>query len=132
MKTEQRTKNKEQSQNKQKRKLLIISFALALCSLSCAAFAANYDIKQMTPEIREALAGRQQRYSELQSAKRAGIARETSQGFVECRTNGSLCSAENHDREVIYNAIAEQNGLGQAGVSQVQRAFAETIRERGN
>lgn len=108
----------------------ICLWSLVFSLLSAAAFAANYDIKEMTPEVREALAGRQTRYSELQQAKKSGGARENSQGYVDCFRNESLCSAENHDRQTIYRTIANQNGLGSAGLSQIQRAFAETIRER--
>lgn len=106
--------------------------ALLIFAIGTAnAFAANYDIKQMTPEIKRAIEGRQNRYGELQAAKHSGQARENEQGYVDCSANQSLCSAENHDRQIIYRAIADQNELGSAGLSQVQRAFAETIRERG-
>ncbi len=102
--------------------------ALVFSLWSVAAFAANYDIREMTPEVREALAGRQARYSELQSAKRAGAVRENSEGLVS--GSGGLVNAENHDRMVIYQTIATQNNLGPAGLSQIKRAFSETIRER--
>ena len=105
-------------------------FIAALLLISQTAFAENYDIKQMTPEVHQAINGRQTRYDELQSAKRSSVAKENVQGYVDCSANTALCSAENHDRQVIYKAIAEQNDLGQAGLSQIQRAFAETIRER--
>ena len=117
---------------------LLCLWSLAFCLLALSgvegwaptAYAANYDIKEMTPEAREALAGRQTRYAELQQAKKSGATSENSDGYVNCAQNESLCSAENHDRQTIYRTIAEQNELGGAGLSQIQRAFAETIRER--
>ena len=107
---------------------LLWSLVFGLCSFT--AFAANYDLKEKTPEIQQAIDGRQSRYTELQQAKQSGGARENIQGYVDCFRNESLCSAENYDRQAIYRAIADQNNLGQAGLSQIQRAFAETIRER--
>ena len=82
----------------------------------------------MTPEVREALAGRQTRYSELQAAKRSGAISENNEGLVS--GNSDLARAENRDRLVIYQTIADQNNLGSAGLSQIKRTFAETIRER--
>ncbi len=137
--TDYRLKTKDcglQTKTKHKKPKSLRSSVFGLLSLlvfslqSFAAFAANYDIKEMTPQVREALAGRQSRYSELQQAKQSGGARENSNGYVDCFRNESLCSAENHDRQTIYRTIADQNGLGAAGLSQIQRAFAETIRER--
>lgn len=112
----------------------ITAFLLATSSflLSATAFcwAANYDFKQMTPEIQQALKERQSRYHQLQSLKQAGVVGENNKGYV---TNlkesdaaaGALASAENRDRRVIYEALAEQNQLGNTGLLEVQRAFAE-------
>ena len=108
-------------------KTILIAAAFCLVS-SFSGFAGEYDIKQMTPEVREALAGRQSRYSELQTAKRSGAVSENGEGLVS--GNSPLVGAENHDRLVIYQTIADQNGLGSSGLSQIKRAFAETIRER--
>ncbi|HCM42104.1 MAG TPA: DUF1318 domain-containing protein [Candidatus Omnitrophota bacterium] len=106
----------------------ILSFIAAVSLISQIGFAANYDIREMTPEIKNALSGRQARYAELQAAKNTGAIRENNEGLVS--GNFPLVSAENRDRMVIYRAIAEQNNLGSAGLPQIQRAFAETIRER--
>ncbi len=110
------------------RTALVLLWAIGYGLWAFAAYAASYDIKQMTPEVREALAGRQARYSELQAAKHSGAASENSEGLVS--GNSPLVSAENHDRLVIYQTIADQNGLGSSGLSQIKSAFAETIRER--
>jgi len=106
----------------------VILFSLVFGLWSFSAFASNYDIKEMTPEVKNALSGRQARYAELQAAKNTGAIRENNEGLVS--GNFPLVSAENRDRMVIYRAIADQNNLGSAGLPQIQRAFAETIRER--
>ncbi len=126
----QTTDHRLQTKSKAKKtKLIFISLWSLVFSLqSFAAFAANYDIKEMTPEVKSALAGRQARYSELQAVKRSVVIHGNNEGWVS--GNSPLVGAENRDRMVIYRAIAEQNNLGAAGLSQIQRAFAETIRER--
>ncbi len=108
----------------------ILTWSVVLGAWSASAYGASYDIKETTPEIQQAINGRQLRFTELQQAKQSGGARENSQGYVDCFRNESLCAAENHDRQTIYRAIADQNNLGKAGISQIQLAFAETIRER--
>ncbi len=108
----------------------ILSFIAIASLVSQIGFAANYDIREMTPEVKNALSGRQARYAELQSAKRAGAIQENNEGLVS--GNSPLVNPENRDRLVIYRAIADQNGLGAGGLDQIKRAFAETIREREN
>lgn len=109
-------------------KKLLAVFLIITSVTMPSVLAANYDIKQMTPEIKRAIEGRQSRYTELQVAKQAGTVRENSQGLVS--GNSGLVNAENKDRMVIYRAIVEQNNLGAAGLDLVQKTFAETIRER--
>ncbi len=108
--------------------LLLSLWSLVFGLWSLAAFAANYDIKEMTPEVREALAGRQSRHSALQVAKQSGAITENSEGLVS--GSSELVNAENNDRLVIYQTIADQNELGAGGLAQIKAAFAETIRER--
>jgi uncharacterized protein YdbL (DUF1318 family) len=94
-------------------------------------FAGQYDLKEMTPEVRQALANRQQRYDELQQLKASGQVGENNQGYVEAlKGGGGLAGAENQDRRVIYNAIVSQNNFGPGGLAQVQRAFAEVQRDK--
>lgn len=106
----------------------ILSFIAIASLFSQVGFAANYDIREMTPEVKNALAGRQSRYAELQAAKQSGAVRENNEGLVS--GNSGLVSAENNDRMVIYRTIAQQNNLGAEGLELVKKAFAETIRER--
>ncbi len=44
------------------------------------------------------------------------------------RETGVLVLAENRDREVIYQAIADQNQLGPDGLTQVHSVFGEVQR----
>ena len=107
----------------------LILIAAVFCMMgSIAAYAGEYDIKQMTPEVREALAGRQSRYAELQAAKKSGAVSENDEGLVS--GNPELAGAENHDRLVIYQTIADQNNLGSGGLEIIKKTFAQTIRER--
>lgn len=98
------------------------------------AFAAQYDIKEMTPSIQQALAGRQSRYDPLQAFKSQGLVGENHSGYVEALGDSGevqgLVAQENTDRRVIYQAIVEQNGLGPEGAKQVEAVFAEVQRNR--
>lgn len=116
-------------------------FCAFFCFLFCLAeimpplFAAkNYDIKQMTPAIQQALANRKARYPELQRLKAEGSLGENREGFITALNSSSgadgLASAENSDRQVIYQAIVDQNGLGAGGLAQVKIVFAEVQREK--
>lgn len=108
-------------------KHLLIAAVFCLMG-SFSGFAGEYDIKQMTPAVQQALSGRQSRYAELQASKQSGAVVENTEGLVS--GNSPLVNAENNDRLVIYQTIADQNGLGSSGLAQIKRAFAETIRER--
>lgn len=107
--------------------LLMLSFATHL-------LAAQYDIQQMTPQIEQALANRQARYSQIQQLKDGGVLGEDNQGTVkvlkEFPEADSLAAAENSDRRVIYQAIVGQNNLGPGGLAAVQTVFAEVQRDK--
>ncbi len=96
--------------------------------------AAGYDYKTMTPDIKKALQNRQTRYHQLQSMKQEGVIGENNKGYVtDLKNNTSastLATAENRDRRVLYEALAEQNRLGNAGLLEVQRAFAAVQKEK--
>lgn len=110
--------------------ILKISAVLFL-ALQPLAFAGQYDIKEMTPEVSRALENRKNRYSDLQSAKASGLVGENNQGLVSSLKGPTpLVSAENADRSVIYQAIVEQNGFGPGGLAQVQKAFADVQRDK--
>ena len=44
----------------------------------------------------------------------------------------SLTTAENQDRRVLYETLAEQNKLGSTGLLEIQRAFAEVRKEKAH
>lgn len=111
-------------------------FALLLTAVTCAplVWAGSYDIKEMTGEIKNALSGRQDRYSQLKQLKSDGAAGENNQGYVEALSAAakSVANAENADRRVIYSAIVQQNNLGGSGLAQVQKVFAEVQRDKAS
>lgn len=116
---------------------IYVSF-LAVCFVLLTAMpfgmAANYDFKKMTPEIEQAVKNRQARYHRLQDLKQEGLIGENNKGYVanlkDDAAAGALVTAENKDRRVLYEALAEQNMLGSAGLLEVQRAFAEVQSEK--
>lgn len=97
-----------------------------------AAWAAQYDIKVMTPEVQQAINGRQQRYDAVQNLKNQGVLGENNRGYLEALQSAGapLAQQENADRRVIYSAIVQQNGLGAAGMNQVEFAFSDVQRDR--
>ena len=98
------------------------------------AFAGTYDIKEMTPAVQQALNNRQGRFAELAAQKAAGTIGEDNEGHVQQLGGGAdvaaLVSAENADREAIYTAIVQQNGLPADAITTVRHVFAETQRNR--
>ena len=109
-----------------------LSFLFALMLFSSSVFAAQYDIKEMTPAIQQALQNRQARYEQLQTLKAQGILGENNQGFVTALKpeGGTAAASENQDRQVIYQAIVQQNNLPASGIAQVEAAFASVQREK--
>ncbi len=107
---------------------LIILTAASVC------FAADYDYKTMTPDIEKALKNRQARYYQLQQLKQEGDIGENNKGYVtnlkDNAAAATLTSAENQDRRVLYEALAEQNALGSTGLLEIQKAFAEVQQEK--
>jgi len=111
--------------------LMIVSMLSGL--IPTLAAAQNYDIKEMTPAIRQALDSRRARFNDLETRKQAKAVGENNRGYVE--TLGSepeartLCADENRDRGVIYKAIAEQNNLVDA-MNTIEEVFAEVQRNK--
>ena len=118
------------------RKLYTLGLAVSLMILTTVplCFAADYDFKELTPEIKKALQERQARYTEIQNLKREGMIGENNKGYVTGLQNssrvGSITAAENRDRRIIYEALATQNKLGGNGLLEVQKAFAEVQHEK--
>jgi len=93
----------------------------------------KYDIKQMTPEVQNALNGRRDRFDQLRALKSSGAVGENNRGYVEVLKQdgsaGDIVAAENRDRKVIYQTIAEQNGLENA-ISTIESVFAQVQRDK--
>ncbi len=118
-----------------KKQFFLVAFFLIFCLAgSHSLFAAQYDIKEITPEIQKALSNRQARFGELQNWKSQGTIGETNQGFVKALKGipaaVSLTDEENKDRNVIYRAIVDQNQLGSSGFAKVKAVFADVQREK--
>ena len=107
-------------------------FLIALLTTLTAAEAARYDIKEMTPQVQQAITARQNRYEELQQLKRSKSVGENNRGYVDARDSSqaaaSLVESENADRRTIYQTIAEQNHLGAAGLTTLESVFSEVQR----
>ncbi len=114
-----------------KTNILIISALMTVLSAPLA-MAASYDLKEVTPEVQQALNNRKQRYEQLQQLKSSGAVGENTQGHVAAlkSTAAQIVSDENQDRRTIYNAIVQQNNLAPGSLAQVQQAFAEVQREK--
>ena len=79
-------------------------------------------------EVEGAALRRNARYQDLVAAESSGRIGENKSGFVELRTGdaslNSLVSAENSDRQIIYNSIAGKNG---ASMADVQALYAKKL-----
>ena len=112
----------------------IIFMAVLLVMFSNLGWAeGKYSIKSMTPEARQALDGRRDRYSQLRDFKSFGIIGENNRGYVEVLKDDPQANAvaadENRDRGVIYKTIAEQNGL-EGALSTIESAFAQVQKDK--
>jgi uncharacterized protein len=109
---------------------LLLTFLLP----QAGGWAAQYDIKEMTPAVDKAFSGRQSRYNSLTDLKTQGIVGEDNRGYVHALKQipgaAEIVAAENDDRRAIYTAIVDQNNLGPAGLKQVEVVFAEVQREK--
>ena len=107
---------------------VLLTFALGNSALA----AQNYDLKEKTPGIQQALDHRKARFAELEGYKTRGLIGEGNNGFVEvidAQTEvGETVAAENLDRKLIYEAIVSQNNLGPTGIAEVKHIFAEVQR----
>ena len=103
-------------------------------AIASNAIAASYDLKTLTPEIKQALDGRRDRFDELQSLKSQGIVGENKVGYVEVLTPNDTAkaavNAENKDRKLIYVAIADQNDLTTNALGTIESVFAEVQRSK--
>lgn len=85
--------------------------------------------QDLSPEVEQAALNRRDRLGELNQLQSQGVVGENKLGLLEIRGNAdSLASAfvqaENNDRMIIYNAIAEKNGTS---VEEVQKMYAKRL-----
>jgi uncharacterized protein len=95
--------------------------------------AAQYEIKEFTPELKSALDARRARREQLNTLKQQGVIGETNRGYVEVLSPSaeadSVAQDENRDRKVIYETIARQHNLtGEIGT--IEKVFAQEQRDR--
>lgn len=112
-----------------------IFFLVIMAAAACSnAWAASYDIKEMTPEVKAALDARRGRFDELASLKAKGKVGENNHGYVEVLSAGdgadAVVASENRDRKAIYNTIVSQNGLPSDALATVEKVFAQVQRDK--
>jgi len=113
---------------------LIITFVLGFQLFSSFVFAdVDYDLKEMTPQVQLALENRRDRYETLTELKSKGILGENNRGYIEVLIEGEggepIAQAENTDRKLIYQTIADQNGLTDA-IETIEKVFAQVRRDK--
>lgn len=118
------------------KKIVITFFILSmglLGTLSPVFAQTEYTIKEMTPQVQAALENRRARFETLRQYKAQGSIGENNRGYVEALTEDAeaqaLAKAENADRKVIYQAIADQNGLTDA-IATIESVFAQVQRDK--
>ena len=114
-----------------KKFLLCVVMVLSCVAAACAQ---GYDIKAMTPEVKAALEARKARFSDIKAMKAKGLVGENNRGYVQVLGDGAgvqaAVNAENADRKVVYEAIVEQNQLGDGVLATVEAVFASVQRDK--
>ena len=108
--------------------IFFISFFFTSINFTTVHADGKYLIKEMTPQVSTALVNRKARYESLRALKDAGVIGENNKGYVEVlKPNDqaqSIADAENKDRQIIYQTIAQQNGLEDA-LGTIEEVFAQ-------
>src|SRR3989338_1097645 len=120
--------------------------------------AAEYDLKELTSDVKTALENRRVRFEQLRAYKEKGVIGENNHGYVEfltrrIHTEGglymeashdydleddsvakvkALVEAENQDRRWIYKTIIQQNNLIPGELEKVEKAFAQVQKDKAN
>ena len=106
-----------------------------LLTLAGVSPGAQYEIKEMTPEVKAALENRRNRFDQLQAFEAQGVLGENNRGYVEVLQDNpeawALVEVENKDRRIIYQTIAQQNNLTDA-LETIEKVFAEVQREKAS
>ena len=115
------------------KKSLIFGLLILASSATFSFAQAKYSIKQMTPAVEAALESRRNRFDQLAEFKAKGVIGENNQGYVEFLSGDDaakiLVDAENSNRRIIYQTIAEQNGLKDA-IATIEKVFAQVQRDK--
>ncbi len=107
------------------------------------AYAATVDLNVSTPAIRSLKASMAARYPQLQPMYSKGAIGETNTGYVAIRDTGALSlkeradvnrlvEQENADRRALYTEIIKANNLDMGTLSEVQRLFANSWRDKSS
>ncbi len=107
------------------------------------AYAAAVDLNVSTPAIRSLKASMAGRYPQLQPMYSKGAVGETNTGYVAIRDTGALSlkeradvnrlvEQENADRRALYTEIIKANNLDMGTLSEVQRLFANSWRDKSS
>jgi len=118
------------------RRLILLPIILGtIFSMTPARAESQYKIKEMTPEVQEALDGRKGRFDKLSEFKSQGIIGENNRGYVELLTDDAdakkLVDQENENRQTIYATIAKQNGI-EDEIATIERVFAQVQRDKAD
>ncbi len=89
----------------------------------------------LQPVLQQALESRRSRFEQLHDLKAKGIVGENNHGYVELFESNSaaksLLESENRDRKMIYQTIAEQNGL-EGQLNLIEEVFAQVQRDKAD
>ncbi len=107
------------------------------------AYAAAVDLNVSTPAIRSLKASMAGRYPQLQPMYSKGAIGETNTGYVAVRDTSALSlkeradvnrlvEQENADRRALYTEIIKGNNLDMGTLSEVQRLFANSWRDKSS
>ncbi|MBL8012839.1 MAG: YdbL family protein [Candidatus Omnitrophica bacterium] len=112
----------------------LVATVLLTGAVHLSSFAASYDIKEMTPEVKAALDARRGRFDQLASLKAQGAVGENNRGYVEVLKDmgpaQSVVASENQDRKLIYNTIVKQNDLPANSLTTIEKVFAQVQRDK--
>lgn len=113
--------------------IMILAVLFSPCFAASPACAAEYNLKRMTPQVEQALLNRKSRFSQLEAYKASGVIGENNRGYVELLGNdpqaADVVQGENRDRKIIYQTIAEQNGIA-SQMDVIEKVFAQVQHEK--
>ena len=113
--------------------ILLTSLVVLAAPLVASSAHAQYELKEITPDVQSALENRKERYEQLSALKAQGVLGENNHGYVDVLKDEGAASQvafeENQDRKVIYTAVAEQNDIT-SSMDVIEKVFAQVQREK--